>query len=232
MDGINEYAYLVILSVVSVLVLFILSKLLGKKQIAQLEFIDYVIGISIGSIAAEMATDTSDHPIWFYIIAMVIFFLFDILVTLLSRTSPTLKHFFKGRPITIIYDGQIDYKALRKSKLDVNDVIALCREQGYFDLSKIAFAVFENSGKLSVMPVGSQTPTVAENFENIPFQEASLPYYLIVDGRISFSSLSELGKDKEWLFKELGIKDEDGLKNVILAVYDDQQKKVLPTYKN
>ncbi|MEG2688377.1 MAG: DUF421 domain-containing protein, partial [Clostridia bacterium] len=167
MQNLNEYLYLIVMSLTSVAVLFVISKLLGKKQIAQLEFIDYVMGISIGSIAAEMATDTGDKPIEFYIIAMVLFFLFDIAVSFFGRKSAKLKHFFKGRPITIIYDGEIDYKALKSSKLDVNDVIGLCREQGYFDLSDIAFAVFENSGNLSVMPVGSKAPLTIPNLNDM-----------------------------------------------------------------
>ncbi|MEG1528876.1 MAG: DUF421 domain-containing protein [Clostridia bacterium] len=301
MQNLNEYLYLIVMSLTSVAVLFVISKLLGKKQIAQLEFIDYVMGISIGSIAAEMATDTGDKPIEFYIIAMVLFFLFDIAVSFFGRKSAKLKHFFKGRPITIIYDGEIDYKALKSSKLDVNDVIGLCREQGYFDLSDIAFAVFENSGNLSVMPVGSKAPltipnlndmcqnlnavspkntentnitlsrncanidvnsqknsenvnanfkensenliaTPKENSENavqsgksesfIPVEKASLPFYMVVDGTISFSSLTELKQDKDWLFEQLNITSAKQLKNIILAVYNDKTKQMKVTCKN
>lgn len=231
MFGLNQYLYLFILSIVAVIVLFIIAKLLGKKQIAQLDFIDYVIGISIGSIAAEMATDTTDTPIWFYLIAMAIFFIFDIAITLLGRTFPSFKHFFKGKPMTIIYDGQIDYKVLKKSKLDVNDVISLCREQGYFDLSKIAFAIFETSGKLSVMPVGEQTPTVLKDID-APIEKPALPFYMVVDGRISYSSLNELGKDIDWLYSELGIETDDQLKEIILAIYDDKNQQMLVTNKN
>ncbi|MEG2450988.1 MAG: DUF421 domain-containing protein [Clostridia bacterium] len=290
MQNLNEYLYLIVMSLTSVAVLFVISKLLGKKQIAQLEFIDYVMGISIGSIAAEMATDTGDKPIEFYIIAMVLFFLFDIAVSFFGRKSAKLKHFFKGRPITIIYDGEIDYKALKSSKLDVNDVIGLCREQGYFDLSDIAFAVFENSGNLSVMPVGSKAPltipnlndmcqnlnavspkntenknitlsqnranidvnlqknsenlitTPKENSENavqsgksesfIPVEKASLPFYMVVDGTISFSSLTELKQDTDWLFEQLNITSAKQLKNIILAVYNDKTKQMKVTCKN
>lgn len=78
--------------------LFVIAKLLGKKQVAQLDFIDYVIGISIGSIAAEMSTDINDKPLYFYLIAMAIYFLFDLSITLLGRKAPALKHFLKGRP--------------------------------------------------------------------------------------------------------------------------------------
>lgn len=79
--------WLLIVSTISVVYLFIISKLLGKKQIAQLEFIDYVIGISIGSIAAEMATDLTETPFYHYLIAMSIFFIFDVLITLGAKRN-------------------------------------------------------------------------------------------------------------------------------------------------
>lgn len=245
------------MSLTSVCVLFVISKLLGKKQIAQLEFIDYAIGISIGSIAAEMATDIGDKPIQYYIFSMAIFFIFDIFVSYIGRKSPALKHFFKGRPITVIYEGNPDYKALKKSKLDVNDVIELCREQGYFDLSDIAFAVFENSGKLSIMPVATKAPVQLENLalisdckittdstsqnptnktdiapENtIIVKKASLPFYMIVDGKISYSSLTKLNKNVDWLLSELNVTSDKELKNILLSVYDDQSCTLKTTLK-
>ena len=81
----SEILYLLILSVSSVIFLFIIAKLLGKRQVAQLEFVDYIIGISIGSIAAEMATDVSDKPIYYYLIAISIYFLFDLTINFLAE---------------------------------------------------------------------------------------------------------------------------------------------------
>ena len=129
--------YVVIFSSVACVYMFLISKLLGKKQIAQLEFIDYTMGISIGSIAAEMATDVSEKPWYFYIIAMTVFFAIATIINFLGRKGARLKHFFKGRPLMIIYQGKIQFDVLKKSKLDINEVMSLCREQGYFDLSDV-----------------------------------------------------------------------------------------------
>lgn len=215
---------------VAVIYLFFISKILGKKQIAQLDFVDYVLGISIGSIAAEMAFNVDDSPFYHYLIAMTIFFLFDLLVSFLGRKGTSLKHFFKGRPEVIIYDGKIDYKALKKSKLDVNDLLALCRDKDYFDISDIAYAVFETSGKLSIMPKSNQKPVVLEDLDKSA-EPASLPYYLIIDGRISFSSLRELGKDKDWLLTKAKL-DNSNLKSIILAMYDKENDKIEIQSKN
>lgn len=222
MWGMNEILYLCLVAVISVVVLFIIAKILGKKQIAQLEFIDYVLGISIGSIAAEMATDLGEKPFYYYIIAMAIYLVLDYIINIVGRLNPSLKHFFKGKPITIIYDGKLVYKNIKKSKIDINDVIALARVQGYFDLSDIAYGVFENNGELSIMPKSNQKPTVAEDIKlNLP--PASLPYYMVIDGRISYSSLTELKKDTNWLYNKLNVKTKAELENILLAIYDDQR---------
>ncbi len=226
----SEIVKLLIFSTISVLYLFIVSKLLGKKQIAQLEFVDYVLGISIGSVAAEMATDINDKPFYYYIIAITIFFLFDIIVSYLGRKGPCLKHFFKGRPETIIYNGQIQYKALKKSKLDMNDVLALCREQGYFDINDIAFAVFETNGALSVMPKGEKRPVIISDIDGGDKSPAELPIYLIIDGRISYSSLTELKKDEKWLMKKAKLTNKM-LKQVLFASYNKDKESIYIEFK-
>ncbi len=220
----NEILKLSILSFGSVVALFFISKLLGKKQIAQLEFIDYVIGISIGSVASDMATDIDGKPFYYYLISLSIFFLFDILITILGRKGPFLKRFLKGRPNIVIYEGKVDFKQLKKSKLDINDLLEFCRDKGYFNLNEIAYAIFESNGKLSIMPKSDyQEPKLKDL--SIQTNESSLPNYLVVDGHISFSSLKNIGKDKEWLLKELQITNKE-LKKIIVASYDENTKKI------
>ena len=227
----NEILYLLITASVSFVALFIIAKLLGKRQIAQLEFVDYIIGISIGSIIAEMATDVNDKPIYYYLIAVGIYFLFDLVINFLGRKTPWLKHILKGKPLTIIYEGTINFKNLKKSKMSVNDIISLAREQGYFDLSDIYCAVLENSGHLSIMPLGTKRPTVAEDLD-IKIEPAELPLYVVCDGRVSYSSLSELKKDEEWLNKKLCLDNGKTIKDVLLAIYNEEDDKMQVHYKN
>lgn len=227
----KEILYLLITALSSVIALFIIAKLLGKRQVAQLEFVDYIIGISIGSISAEMATDINDKPIYYYLIAIFIYFLFDLIINYLGRKTPFLKHFLKGKPLTLIYKGSLNYENLKKSKLSINDVISLAREQGYFDILDIDYAVLENSGHLSIMPKGEQRPTVAEDL-NIKIEQASLPYYIIADGRISYSTLKELQKDKAWLMKKIKLEKGKSLKDIILATYDEKTDKIQINFKS
>ncbi len=221
----NEIFKLLIFSFTAVLYLFLISKLMGKKQIAQLEFVDYVMGISIGSIASEMAIDVGETPFYYYLIGMTVFFLFDMMVSYLGRKGPAMKHFFKGHPETIIYNGEFEYSALKKSKLDVNEVLSMCREKGYFDISEVAFAVFETSGGLSIMPRGDQKPTTVKDLIVSEISPAKLPYYLIVDGHISYSSLTELKKSVDWLYQKCGV-NKKSIKNVLFAQYDEEQDEI------
>ena len=231
MFGIDSIYWIFINSVIAFVYLFIISKILGKKQIAQLEFIDYAIGISLGSIAAEMSTD-ADKPFYYYLIAMTIFMLLAIAVAIIGRKTPFLKRLLKGKPITLIYEGKIQYSALNKSKIDVNDLLSLLREKNFFDVNDVAYAIFEPSGKLSVMPKGNQRPVVIEDVAPNKIETAKLTDILVVDGKVSYSGLNEIGKNTEWLFQQLNIQNQDELKKIILATYDNKNEKVIVHYKN
>ena len=221
--GIAPIYWVLINSVVSFLFLFIISKILGKKQIAQLEFIDYAVGISLGSIAAEMAIN-SEIPFYYFLIAMAIFMLLALLVDIVGRKCTFFKRLMKGKPITIVYEGKINYEQLKKSKIDVNDLLAMLREKGFFDIADVAYAVFETSGELSVLPKGNQRPVVAEDLGADKIKKAELSNVLVVDGDISYSGLSEAQKGEEWLLKRLNVTKRDELKNILLQLQKNRGK--------
>jgi len=205
--------------------LFVMSKLLGKKQIAQLDVIDYMLGIAVSSIAAEWAIDSGNAPFYHYFTAMTFFFLLNLAIIFFERKGKWIKKFLKGVPLMVIYEGKVNYKALKKSKMDVNDLMAKARDKGFFDLSKIQYAVFENSGGLSIMPKGEYKPVVVGDI-GASVMSPSLPYYLVDDGCIIRSSLRTLGKDEKWLYRRLKINDRKELNNIILAIYDKESDKV------
>lgn len=225
MFGLQPVVWVLINSLVSFVYLFIISKILGKKQIAQLEFIDYTVGISLGSIAAQMSTD-SETPFYFYLIAMSIFFLLALLVAVIGRKNTFLKRILKGKPATLVYDGKINYKELKKNKIDVNDLLSMLRAKDYFDVADIAYAVFEPSGDLSVLPKGNQKPVVIEDIDHTKEKPASLMNVLVADGTVSHSGLSEVNKDEKWLLGRLGLNTLSELKKYILVTYDEETDKI------
>lgn len=221
MFGLKDIYWVIINSFVSFIYLFIISKLLGKKQIAQLEFIDYVVGISLGSIAADMSVET-EAPFYHALIAMTIFFLLALAVALIGRKNTFFKRILKGKPSVLIYEGEIDYKELVKCKIDINDLLSMLREKGFFDITEVSYALFEPSGKLSVLPKGNYRPVVAEDISMKIVKKPELKNVLIADGRISKSGLNEICKDKDWLFKKLKIENKKDIKQILLATYDDK----------
>jgi len=189
---------------------------MGKKQIAQLSFLDYVIGISLGSIAAEMATDL-DRPFYYFFLAMAIYLVLDLILTFFARKATFLKKFIRGRPIILVENGKICYKNLCRSKLDINDLLSMCRAKGYFDLREVAYCIFETSGDISVLPAASSVPAKSMEVGVTP-PPPSLSKDVVEDGKVVLKALSEVGKDVLWLYERLG-GDEETVKNIALATY-------------
>lgn len=208
------FGKLLLYSVVGFAFLFVIAKILGKKQIAQLDFLDYIIGISLGSIAADMAFDI-ERPIWFYLVGMAVFALLDLLCSLLGRNNNFFKRIFVGKPLILLAEGKINYRNLKRSKLTVNEFLSLCREKGYFDLEEVAYCIFETSGKLSVLPKAGQSNATRQDVGVVP-QEAQLSKDVIIDGNVVQACLEQLGKDEAWLMSKLqGIH----VRDIVLAYY-------------
>lgn len=225
----DNFLNVLIQSLGAFVVLFIISKILGKKQVAQLEFSDYVVGISIGSIAAAMAVEP-EIPFYHFIVAMVIFGGVDLILTLISRKSVFLKSTVKGKPLIIIENGKLNFKNIKKSKLDLNEIMAQCRSKGFFYIDDIAYCIFEISGDFSILPKSKSRPLVAKDF-GIPQEQVGLQKEVIIDGKVVEDELEKINKSKDWLNKKLKINDKKQLKNILLATYDEKTGKVNPHYK-
>lgn len=213
----NPILRVVVFSVSSFLFLFVITKIMGKKQIAQLSFLDYVIGISLGSIAAEMSTDP-ERPFYHFFIAMTVYLVLDLILTFLARKAIFLKKFVRGRPIILVQDGKILYNNLTRSKLDINDLLSMCRAKGYFDLRSVAYCIFETSGEVSILPARSAVPAKSVDLGAVP-PEPSLSKDVIEDGRVIERALRQIGKDEAWLKSRLSDPSEAGIKKIALATY-------------
>ena len=209
----------VIMAIVSIVVLFVLTKLMGKKQISQLSFFDYAIGISIGSIAAETAVSMTT-PFHLSIIAMVIYGGISILVSYLSMKSIRARRLLVGAPVTLIKEGKILTDGLKKSKIDVNELLSEARQNGYFDISNISHCVMETNGKFSFIPVSNNKP-LTPNDVNITIPQETPLANVIIDGKIMERNLITLGKSVEWLKSKFNQKNID-IKKVLLATMSEE----------
>lgn len=207
----------------SLLVLFLVTKILGKKQVSQLSLFDYVIGISIGNFAAEMTINLESEE-FYGILAVIIFGLIAYLVSILTMKSIKLRRFFMGTPTILIQNGKILDNNFHKVKYDINDMLEQCRIKGYYDISDIEYAIVEANGELSVLPKETKRPLTPCDMQ-LNVKKEGLCANVIIDGKVMKQNLSIINKDEEWLNHELKIKGKN-LKDVLLATVDVNEKVV------
>ena len=216
--------YLLILGkgITSIVVLFILSKVMGRKQVSQLNVFDYIIGISIGSNAAEM---TLNNEIDFFegVFAISIYAVFAYLITLLTNKSIIARRLLIGCPTVLIEDGKLNYKALKKSKLDLNDFLQEARIQGYFNLSEIEFAIMEANGQVSFLPKSNAQPVKRKDIK-LKTSYEGLCCNAIIDGKIMINNLKEIGKNEEWLLTRLKNNHYKDINSLALVILDSKEK--------
>ena len=207
--------------------LFLAAKLIGHKQIAQLDFFDYITGITIGSIAAEMATELEEP--WKPLFAMLLYGGITLLLSVASNKFPRARRYFYGTSIILMDAGVLYRGNLKKAKLDLNEFIVLCRQQGYFDLTGIQTAIFEYNGRLTILPVSTQRPATPADLNLAPEQE-SLYTELIMDGRILEDNLKKLGLNLTWLDRQLKQRHLSSARDAFLAVCNKNRKLIIFEY--
>ena len=202
---------------ISLITLFFVTKMIGKKQVSQFSLFDYVIGISIGNFAAEMALNL-DSDYMHGTIAVIVFGIVAYLVSIITLKNLKLRRFFIGDPTILIEDGKILYQNLKKTKFDINDLLEECRINGYFDIKEIDYALMEANGKISFLAKPDfQKPTNKDL--NINKEKTGLCANLIIDGKIIYESLKIMHKDEKWLKHEIKVKGYK-LNEIILATLD------------
>ena len=223
-----EIIKVILTALISVAALFIITKIMGHKQIAQLDFFDYVCGITIGSIGAELATELEEpeKPL----VALAVYALASMLLNLLAHKLPRTRKYINGAPAILMNGGKLYRKNLKKAKLDLSEFMLLCREQGYFDLREIQTAVYEQNGKLSVLPVSAKRPATPEDLK-ITARATHIGVELIMDGRIMGENLSRSKKDEGWLLAKLNLQGYKDAKEILLGVWHPEED-ILTLYPN
>lgn len=210
----------ILTSLFSVVAIFIITKIMGHKQIAQLDFFDYVTGITVGSIAAEMATELEEP--WKPLIAMAVYGAVSVALSKLANKFPKARKFINGTPTILMNNGKLYRENMKKAKLDLSEFMVMCRHEGYFDLSEIQTAVFEYNGKLTILPVSEKRPATPSDM-GISTPKAGICAEVIMDGRVMGENLSRMGLDEKWLhkrIKEQGYGSED---EIYLGLCDEEK---------
>ena len=216
-----EIIKVLLTSLLSVGVLFAVAKIMGHKQMSQLDFFDYISGITIGSIAAELATELEEplKPL----IAIAVYGAAAILLSKITSLFPKSRKYINGTPTILMNNGKLYRENLKKAKLDLSEFMVMCRQQGYFNLSDIQTAVFEFNGKLSILPVSKKRPANPEDLNLSPAPEF-IHTEVIMDGRILDENLKRMGLDDKWLQKQLNAQGYKKTEEVFLALCDENNQ--------
>ena len=216
-----EILNVLLTSLLSVGALFVIAKIMGHKQISQLDFFDYISGITIGSIAAELATELEEplQPL----IAIAVYGVVAVLLSKITSLFPKTRKFVNGTPTILLNNGKLYRENMKKAKLDLSEFMVMCRQQGYFNLGDIQTAVFEFNGKLSILPISKKRPANPEDLNLSPAPEY-IQTEVVMDGRILDENLKRMGLDDKWLQKQLTAQGYKNPQEVFLALCDENKQ--------
>ncbi|HEX6972723.1 MAG TPA: DUF421 domain-containing protein [Limnochordia bacterium] len=225
----NEAAVVLVRTLIAFGTLLIVTRLLGKQQVSELTYWDYISGITLGNLAGSLASDLSSRalPHWVALLVWVGATLGLQWATLRSRW---LGKYVDGEPLVVIMNGKIMEKAMSQARYRAAELLQQLRTKGYFDLGQVEFAVLETNGKLSVLPKSQHRPVTPQDLQ-IPTPYEGLGTELIYDGVIIDQNLEAIGRDRLWLEGELkkqGIMDPSEVFYAQLdasgALYVDRQR--------
>ncbi|MBQ8337785.1 MAG: DUF421 domain-containing protein [Oscillospiraceae bacterium] len=219
-----EILKVVLTSILSAAALFVIAKVLGHKQMSQLDFFDYITGITIGSIAAELATELEKPLI--PLVAMLVYGTITVVLTLITSKLPRMRKFINGTPTIVLNNGKLYRQNMKKAKLDLSEFMVMCRQEGYFNLNDIQTAIFEYNGRLTVLPKATKRPANPEDMNLVPSPE-KICTEVIMDGRVLEDNLKRMGLDLKWLQKEMESQGFKRSKEIFLGVCDESRQLTL-----
>ena len=208
-------------ALLSIVVLFLLAKLMGTKQVSQMTMFDYVVGITIGSVAAELATELEEpaKPLT----ALIIYGVVAVLISILTNKSVKARAVVTGKPLVLLENGVIYRENLKKARLDLNEFLTYCRIGGWFDLNQLQSAVLEHNGVVSFLPKETDRPATPTDL-NLNPKQAKVQMPFVMDGKLLEDNIRQAGKEEAWVRRALlrqGYRDETA---VLLAVWGGGEK--------
>lgn len=225
-----ELVKIALLSLGSLVVLFILTKLMGNKEMSQLSMFDYIIGITIGSIAAEMSTALEDdfmQPL----VAMIVYAVVAVIISIVSNKSLKIRRIIYGNSLILLDNGELYRKNFKKAKLDINEFLTQCRTNGFFNINDIQTAILESNGKISFLPKSSKRPTNPSDFD-LKVEKEKVCINVILDGVLLKENLYKTGNDEIWLQKQLVSQNIENVEDIFLAICDENNNLSVYIKKN
>ena len=199
-------------AIVLYIIVLIVMRLMGKREIGQLQPFELAISIMIADLATLPMAETG-IPISNGIIPILGLLVMHLVISILNMKSTKAREIICGKPSILIFRGKIDQKVLKKERFTINELEERLRDNNIFNIGDVEYAVLETSGQVTVIPKPNKRPTTPEDFCIEP-QYEGIPYDLVVDGKVMYKNLEKLGKNYVWLQKQtkkFGIKPEEAL---------------------
>lgn len=209
-------------TILTLVMLFFITKLLGKKQISQLSLFDYIVGITIGSIAADISLDLEKSFIS-GITSLLVFGIISYLISLLTMKSIWARRYLTGVPTVLVENSKIIESGLKKTKIDINELLAEARKAGYFNLDEISYAVMEINGSISFLPKDAEKPATKKDMK-VKTEKSSLTANVIIDGKYMDNNMKAINKTKKWLDGQLKVQGHSNYDDILLATVDENAK--------
>lgn len=197
-------------------------RIMGKRQIGQLQPFELVIAIMVSQLASIPMQDTR-IPLVHGIIPIITLLILQVLISLVQLKSELARSIFCGKPSILISKGKIDIKQLKNNKFNINDLLEEIRLQGYYNIQDIEYAILETSGQLSIIPKTELEPATKQDL-NVKSSQDKLPVTLILDGKINTANLKLIDKNKSWLKGQLDKNNVQSEEQVFLALIDSKGK--------
>jgi len=199
-------------AIVLYIIVLIVMRLMGKREIGQLQPFELAISIMIADLAATPMAETG-IPITNGIMPILGLLVMHLIISMINIKSNKAREIICGKPSMLIFRGKIDEKVLKKERFTINELEERLRDSNIFTIGDVEYAILETSGQVTVIPKPNKRPTTPEDFNLEPKYEG-IPYDLVIDGKVMYKNLEKIGKNYEWLRKQtqkFGIKPEEAL---------------------
>ncbi|OOM11787.1 DUF421 domain-containing protein [Clostridium saccharobutylicum] len=207
------------------LLVVLTMRLMGKRQIGELQPYEFVITIMISDLASLPMQDTR-LPLLLGIIPIITLLFLKTLLTIIGLKFQSTRKFVDGEPCILVYNGKINYPTLKRQQLNIDELLEELRLANYFNLDEIQYAILENDGQISILPAdyNSSKKSNSTSSNSSPNTEVKLPKVLISDGKINKNSLTSINKDEKWILNLLKNHNIMSIKHVLIALYDTEGK--------
>lgn len=183
------------------IIITVIIRLMGKRQLGELDVSELVITILLSEIAAIPITNP-EKSILDSLIAIVTLALLEIVSSIAILKLPIAKSVLSSKPATVIRRGTIDFKAMKKVRISLEELVSQVRQSGIYDISEVDYAILEENGKMSVIPKNANRQPDKRDL-NIAGEDTGVMHIIISDGRISKHGLTLIARDTRWLKQKL-----------------------------